>query len=229
MLVNIFGQMKYCIYLCRAKQNNMNLELFDIVLAGSVTMKSLLLLLAVPETVAVENKNSNKNIENVMAKHPEYKDNIDVNDMMKFIFNDNFKQETYLDQNNITYLYELKILKDTFSEYYFKSLDEIKGNHRFVCDVHSRIGRLGLQLMRLRSIIEPQFNISINPHNQTKIDYLVVKSYWLNDEGKKVRKFTKSIGRLDEIKDGRTSKEASELGRVKIQEVMFGHYKEIYV
>lgn len=207
----------------------MNFEFIDILLGvGSLTMKSLLLLLPTPEMTNGD-VNSKRNIEMIMSKHPEYKNNIDVNDMIKFIFNDNFKQETYYDQNNITYLYEIKILKDTISEFYFKSLDDMKNNYKLVCDIHSRIGRYCLQLLRLRSVVEPEFNISVNPHRQTQIDYLVVKSYWLNDEGKKVRKFTKSLGRLDEFEGGRTGKKATETGRVKIQEVMFSHYKEIYM
>lgn len=205
----------------------MNFDCFEILLTGTVTLKSLLLLLAVPEELN-RDLNSKKNIDSILSKYPEYKNNIDVNDMLNFIYVDNFKEDTYLNQNNITYLYELKLLKDTISAFYFKSLEELKGNHNLVCDVHSKIGRYGLQLMRLRKIIEPDFNISINPHKQTKINYLVIKGFWLNDSGKKERMFTKSLGRLDEFPGGRTGKKSLDEGKIKIQEVMFNKYKELY-
>lgn len=229
MLVKLYGQIKYVTYLCIVKLNNMNFEFFDILVAGSTTLTSLLLLLAVPE-VLLEDANTKRNIENMLSKHPEYSNDIDVIQMIKFIYNDGFEPEIYLDQNNITYLYELKLLKETFIEYYFKSLEEVKTNQKYVCDVHKHIGNYSLQLLRLRSVIKPEFNISLNPHKQTGNEYLVVKSYWLDDSGKKIRKFTKSIGRREEFPgDIRKNMKAKAVALEKIKEVMFLHYKEIYM
>jgi len=204
------------------------IEHFDILLTGVVSLKSLLLLLLVPAKTAVENRNTKMLIDNVMSKYPNYKNNPDVADMIHFIYNDGFKDETYINQSNISYLFDLKMLKDTFTAFYFKSLDEVKDDYEKVCDLHSRIGRFGLQISRLRMVIEPEVTISNNVHSVSKNEYLIGKSYWLNEEGKKIRKFTKLIGRLDEYPGGRTSEKAITDATLKLQEVMYQYYNETY-
>src|SRR5690606_34766163 len=97
-----------------------------------------------------------------------------------------------------------------------------------VRDVHLRISEYMLQLMRLRIVIDPDFKLSRNKHPQTGITYLAVKAYWINDEGKKERKFTKSIGREDSYKDGINDKEAEKDGLNLIQPVLYDYYREIY-
>lgn len=206
----------------------MNFELIDILINGAVLTKSLLLLLATPEII-LEDNNAKKNIDLIFAKHPKYKDDSQIKAIVEFIYTDNFNQETYLDQNNISYLYELKILKDTFIGYLFKSLGELKDTHAIAGDVYSKIGQYALQLLRLRKVIEPDFNISLNPNKVTGIVYLVAKGFWLDDEGQKKRMFTKSIGRLDEMDGGRTGEAAKQAAKTGIQEVIFQKYKEIYI
>jgi len=206
----------------------MNFELLDILVAGSMTMKSLILLLPT-HTLSDNDVNAKLNIDKIMAKHPNYLKNHEINNLVNFIFIDNFKTDPHLNPNNLDYLFELKVVKETFSAYCFKSLDEIKENHQFVSDVYSRIGAYVIQLLRIRSIVDPEYKISVNSHNVSNYDYLIVKSYWINDEGKKERKFSKLIGRSDEFPGGKMGEKAQEVGLTKIQEVMFAHYKEIYV
>ena len=77
-------------------------------------------------------------------------------------------------------------------------------------------------------IIEPEVQVSINVHTTTKIEYLNAKSYWITDTGRKVRKFSKSIGKLDDFRGGRGSAQVKEVANLTMQEIMYQHYKDTY-
>jgi hypothetical protein len=77
-------------------------------------------------------------------------------------------------------------------------------------------------------IVDPQIQLSQNIHKQTKILYMKVKGYWLNDEGVKERKFFKSLGRYDLYPNGVKDDNAITDGRKKIREAMLVEYSNIY-
>lgn len=133
--------------------------------------------------------------------------------------------------DNWGYLATLKSLKEKVVKFYFTSLEDLKnekGEFTDVRDVQLRISEYMLQLMRLRMVIKPDFSLSKNKHPQTGITYLAVKAYWLDEEGKKVRKFAKSMGREESYKDGIDGEQAWEEGLKVIQPVIYDYYKEIY-
>lgn len=58
-----------------------------------------------------------------------------------------------------------------------------------------------LQILRLRMIIKPEIQKSIQTHTITNHKYLVMKIMWLDDKMKKNVKFSISLGRVDLIGD----------------------------
>ena len=58
-----------------------------------------------------------------------------------------------------------------------------------------------LQILRLRLIIKPEIQKSIQTHTITNHKYLVMKIIWLDDKMKKIVKFSLSLGRVDQIGD----------------------------
>ena len=146
--------------------------------------------------------------------------------MLKWIFNDGFK----LGHISIGTLYykKLETLKSEFLDFYFteviKNKKEIKTNEQ----VDSKIDEYMLKIMKLRMIIEPSIQIATNVHTQSKITYLIAKSFWYNEDGIKVRKFTKSLGRAEEYKNGINDINAKIEADVKIKEIMVQAYNDEY-
>lgn len=152
-------------------------------------------------------------------------------EFVQFIADDKFGEETYKKVDNWTYLATLSKLKETFVKFYFKSLADLNNDHidmMRVNDVYNRIGQYIIQLMRLRLVIEPEVQISNNVHPRTDINYLAIKAYWIDDNGKKVRKFTKSLGRVENYPQGIEDKQALIDGLKLIQSVLFENYQELY-
>jgi hypothetical protein len=82
--------------------------------------------------------------------------------------------------------------------------------------------------MKLRMIIEPSIQIATNVHTQSKITYLIAKSFWINENGVKIRKFTKSLGRSEDYKKGIKDIDAKKEAEIKIREIMIQTYNEEY-
>jgi hypothetical protein len=152
-------------------------------------------------------------------------------EFIQFIADDKFNKETYIKGGNWTYLAALSKLKETFVKFYFKNLDDIGKEHidtTRVNDVYNRIGQYIIQLMRLRLVIEPDVQISKNVHPRTNFQYLAIKAYWIDDNGKKVRKFTKSIGRAENYPQGIKDNQAMVDGIKLFQPVLYEEYKDTY-
>ena len=121
-------QNKCFIFVPKLKLKTMLAHYIDILLFGMASTKCLLLLLPLLQLDKVkEDANSDKLINNILNKHSQFKNNSDVNDMLKRIFYDDFKTETYLNQNNISYLYELRLLKESFVKLYVESINNLTG------------------------------------------------------------------------------------------------------
>ncbi|BBE17589.1 hypothetical protein AQPE_1745 [Aquipluma nitroreducens] len=206
------------------------MELVDLIIGGTGVVKGLLLLLGLGYDEKIMKEEIKRYYEDFMKMKSTPADN-KVDELIAFVVDDNFKPGTHQRGQNWGYLFALKNLKESIVKFYFTSLEEIqkgKGEFTDVRDVYLRISEYMLQLMRLRIVIDPDYKLSRNKHPQTGITYLAIKAYWIDDEGKKVRKFTKSIGREDHYKDGIDDKKAAEDGLKLIQPVLYDYYKEIY-
>ena len=77
-------------------------------------------------------------------------------------------------------------------------------------------------------IVEPSIQIATNVHTQSKITYLIAKSFWYDEDGNKIRKFTKSLGRAEDYLHGIDDFNAKKEADNKIKEIMIQTYKDEY-
>ncbi len=201
----------------------------DFILAGSGVVHGLLLLLFQP-TEETMNETLKKEYDGFMKLRKGTSSSHRTKEIIQFIADDKFDEGVYKDSLNWTYLSTLKNLKEGFVRFYFKKLNELE-NEKLdmdcVADIDNRIGEYVIQLMRLRLVIQPEVRISKNVHPRTGHSYLAIKAYWIDDSGKKVRKFTKSVGRSENyqgIKDHQALADGIKL----VQPVLFENYQEIY-
>lgn len=205
----------------------------DLIHTGIITIaasKALLLLLLDPKKL-IKNAKSQKEIDGYLEMIDDVRHKEEAKAIINWIINDNFKNETLKKSNNQLYLKKLDTLKERFFEYFFRELNEKKGDNRDytkACDVYAEINSLVLRIIRLRSLIQPKIQIAINVHTQTKITYLAAKAFWYDQEGNEIRKFTKSMGRLDDYKKGKEDPVLLKEAELKIQEVMYKTYMEEY-
>jgi len=159
-----------------------------------------------------------------------YNQNI-VRNTLKWLEYDMFSSELKRDFEGQYYINELIGLKTSYINFYQIYLDEIsKTDEKInqVADLVAKNDEYILQIARFRMIVDPQIQLSQNIHKQTKILYMKVKGYWLNEEGVKERKFFKSLGRFDMYPNGVKDENAIIDGRRKIREAMLVEYSNIY-
>ncbi len=207
------------------------MEFFDLIIGGTGVVKGLLILLGLGIDEKTMKEEIKRYYDDFMKMKGTPTKNDEVDKLIAFISDDKFEPGTYQRSENWGYLATLKSLKEKIVKFYFTSLEELqKGKDGFtdVRDVHLRINGFLLQLMRLRMVINPDYKLSKNKHPQTDHTYLAVKAYWIDDEGKKERKFTKSVGREDSYKEGIKDKQAEKDGLNLIQPVLYDYYKDIY-
>lgn len=203
----------------------------EILLGGMGVVKSLLLLLLRADDESMKKERVKYQVDEYMKRlGNEPHELMDIREMITWIVDDNFKKETVDRKENQHYLKQLQSLKDTIIDFYFKHLVDITATSsgQRVCDVHARLGQYVLQLERFRMVIEPDIQISKNVHPVTGFPYLAAKTFWMENSGKKVRKFTKSLGRAENYPDGIKDKEAETEGLTKMQEVLYARYLEEY-
>lgn len=153
-----------------------------------------------------------------------------VRELAAWLKNDDFKNSNLNLPLYYTLVTKLDLLKKEFFNYFKSNLIQITQDHKeqTVHEVYTKISNYFVQVMRLRMIVEPEYQLTINKHGRTKIVYLVMKSFWIDEEGKKKRMFYKAFAREDAYADGRNSKKALQDGLEIIQSVMYEKYKEIY-
>ena len=199
-------------------------------MAGSGVVQSLLLLLIQP-TKENMNETVTKDYDEFMKLRGNVPNTLRTKEVIQHIADDGFDENVFKESRNWTYLSDLKKLKGNIVEFYFRRLNEIVSTDpdlELVADIENRIGEYFLQLWRLRMVIQPEVKVSTNVHPRTTIRYLAIKAYWIDDSGKKIRKFTKSIGRAENYPGGIENKQALEDGIKLIQPVLYENYKELY-
>lgn len=146
--------------------------------------------------------------------------------MLKWIYNDGFQ----LEHLHISTLYykKLELVKSELLKFYFNETKKNDKNIQTNQQVHAKIEGYMFQIMKLRLIIEPSIQIATNVHTQSKITYLIAKSFWIDSNGVKVRKFTKSLGRAEDYKKGIKDINAKMEAENKIKEIMIHTYIEEY-
>ena len=206
------------------------METTSIILAGTGVIQALLLLLFQP-TEENMNETVQKEYDSFMKLQKGSSSTVNTREFIRLVSEDHFNENVYRNSDNWTYLAILKKLKESIVEFYFTKIQNIESLNmdlEIIADVNDRIGHYVLQLMKLRLVIQPEVQISMNVHPRTNIKYLAIKAYWVDHNGKKIRKFTKSIGRAENYPKGIKDEIALVDGIKLIQPVIFETYKEEY-
>jgi len=198
---------------------------------GSIGLVKSMMLLVVPTDDIKVNDLNYDELLNYRHKIPEkVKDMNRAKQFVAWVADDRFKSAEKPTADSLGIHLTLGSLKEEILDFYFKTLQNLseeKNDINLACDVEGRIADYVIQLMRLRMVVEPQIQISKFVHPQTNISYLYVKSFWIDDRGKKKRKFSKLLGKAEDysgIKDVKALKDGLET----IRPVMMEHYKELY-
>ncbi len=208
-------------------------HLFDLVTVGtfSASLKAFFFFFSLPDMTEKEKKEIDLKVEQNMSKFNNTYNQSIVRNTLKWLEYDMFSSELKRDFEGQYFINELIGLKTSYINFYRIYLDEIsKTDEKLnqVADLVAKNDEYILQIARFRMIVDPQIQLSQNIHKQTKILYMKVKGYWLNDEGVKERKFFKSLGRFDLYPNGVKDENAIIDGRKKIREAMLVEYSNIY-
>jgi hypothetical protein len=174
-----------------------------------------------------DNKKNQEMIETFFNENPQLKNIPPVQSVIEFICQDNFRDETYKIDSNFGFWDRLAALKKEMREYYTQNVCESNIGSQFH-EFHTKFYQMSLQLKRLRLVIQPEFHVIKNVHPVSKIPYLSVRGFWLDDNDRKVKVFTKSLGREDSYVDGKNDSEMLREAAKQIQELSFAKYQEVY-
>jgi hypothetical protein len=118
-----------------------------------------------------------------------------------FLNNDGFKAETIKDVENSLYLKELQKLKQSYRDHYYGDLKEV--SIKMSSYAYNQLNRLfkvnRIQISRLRLLIQPDTIVSVNKSSNNEHKYSVVRGYWIDDSGKKILKFSLSLGNTSNL------------------------------
>lgn len=160
-------------------------------------------------------------------EYPELKSIPPAKSVIEFILEDNFKDEIYNDSSDISRWIKLSQLKQNMLDYYTHNVCESNQGSQFH-EFHTKFYQMSLQLKRFRLVIQPEFHVIKNVHPVSKIPYLSARGFWLDDNDKKVKIFTKSLGREDSYVDGKNDEELIREANLQIQQMAFAKYQELY-
>ena len=103
----------------------------------------------------------------------------------EFLNDDNFISDPF----NQIYIKKLSNLKKEFKEFLSQP---IKGTPN---DVYEKMKLYIIQIQRIRSVLNPKFDIVIQAHENDRL-YINIRAYWVNDKGERKRMLNKILGRL---------------------------------
>lgn len=154
-----------------------------------------------------------------------------------FLNHDGFHAETIRDVENSLFLKELHRLKDVYRENYY---GEIKGSsntvNKYTINQLNRLFKVSrIQISRLRLLIQPDTIVSVNKSSNNEHKYSVMRGYWIDDSGKKVLKFSLSLGNTSNLMfengeyDHKTIKNAENEIKAKIKDLYYLTYGSLVV
>lgn len=149
-----------------------------------------------------------------------------------FLVKDEFKNETILDVENSFLLKVLEKLKDEYRANYYGTLEKI--TFKTMTYSHAQLDRVfrsnRIQIMRLRLVIQPDSIVSINKTFNREQKYSVMRGYWVNDAGKKILKFSVSLGNTENVmsSNGKYDHQAIKIAEKEIRAKLLETYVQTY-
>ena len=194
---------------------------------ASMHMLLLLLLLRVrPEEIQ-------EDIESIMNEFSGIVDQKNIRRNIEWIVDDKISEEIINKPRNRKYALKLLGVKNEFISFYNSLITDVNNKEKYkdinkVCDMIAKYDSYKIHISRLRMLINPKIQITINVHKITKITYLTLKGFWLNDDGKEVRIHSSSMGRSEQYKNGKDDEQAINDGIVRFQQKLIEEYEKIY-
>jgi hypothetical protein len=126
---------------------------------------------------------------------------------------------------------ELEKVKSEFRDVINKKetvVDE-KGQSISPLVIYNWIEAKKIQIDKVRLMIEHEISSGTNLHTPTGVRYVVYRAYWINNQGKKYRKFAKNIGAEDKVLvNGEVPKFKIAEVEKEIDNMMWEQYKSEY-
>jgi hypothetical protein len=193
------------------------------------SMHMLLLLLSFrfsPEEIQ-------EDIESIMNEFSGIVDQKNIRRNIEWIVDDKISEEIINNPRNRKYAFKLLEVKNEFTAFYNSLINEVNNKAEYkdinkVCDMIARYDSYKLHISRLRMLINPKIQITINVHKITRITYLTLKGFWLNDDAKEVRIHSSSMGRSEQYKNGKEDEQARIDGIVRFQQKLIEQYEKLY-
>lgn len=96
---------------------------------------------------------------------------------------------------------ELEKVKSEFRDYLNRKEPVVDENGQSLSPItiYNWIELKKIQIRKIRLMIEHEISYGTNLHSPTGVRYVVFRAYWIDNEGKKFRKFAKNIGAEDKV------------------------------
>lgn len=205
---------------------NMDIEILSNVQEGEWMMEGLLLLLGINDKGKIDWSRFLKKEHREI--YDQLNDKAQVNEFLAMVSEDGFNEMTLGESKLTQFMEDLAVLKEQITNFFFTTTAEKSKDYQLFPDAYVKISKDMVQLMRLRLIIQPDYQFAYSTHSVSGIKYLTVRGFWVDESGKRERKFVKSLGRFDDYKDGKKDPEAHNAAKIKLREVMLEEYKEKY-
>jgi hypothetical protein len=148
-----------------------------------------------------------------------------------WLSNDGFRPETLKDGSKKALIMELENLKTKF-RYNLNDTNLIKdenGNPITPLKTTELISAAMVQIEKLRIVIQHDLSIVKNLHKPSGVNYVVARAYWIDERGKKYRKFAKNIGSDEKVMEkGMIPTWRLEQVEKEIDQMMLSQYREEY-
>jgi hypothetical protein len=149
----------------------------------------------------------------------------------EWLLNDGFKPQTLKDGSKKALLLELEQLKNKFRND-LNDVNHIKddsGNPMTPLKTTELIAAAMVQIDKLRLVIQHDLSIVKNLHKPSGVNYVVARAYWIDERGKKFRKFAKNIGSDEKVMEkGKIPTWRLEEVENEIDKMMLNQYREEY-
>jgi hypothetical protein len=150
-------------------------------------------------------------------------------DTDKFLNEDNFKEGVENDGRKRFLLNELEKVKNhiRFNIAVKEPLRDDFGNFLSPMEIHRLVESYRLKINKLRLMINYELMLAHNTYLRSNIVYVAARGLWLDNSGKKFKKFSKNIGTIDTVydKNGKIHESLKRESENEIIQMMWKTYK----
>jgi hypothetical protein len=158
--------------------------------------------------------------------------NLVDDDMEKFLNNDDFRKGAENDGKRKFLINELEKTKKYLREniYLNEPLKDKFDNSLSPAQIHRLVETYKLKIEKLRLMINYELMLAHNTHKPTNVVYVAARGIWIDNSGKKFKKFSKNIGTSDTVygKNGKIHESLKKESEYEIVKMMWETYKMEY-